>query len=49
MKFGWAYEIIYVYSISNVVFPSVKMMFINKLLNNISNVIYLTNCRFFSD
>jgi len=30
MKFGWAYEFIYVYLISNVVFPSVKMMFIDK-------------------
>jgi len=48
MKFVWAYEIIYVYLInSNVVFPSVKMMFItlytNKLLKDISNVTYLTN------
>jgi len=30
MKFGWAYGIIYVYLISNVVFSSVKMMFIYK-------------------
>jgi len=33
MKFGWTYEVIYVYLISNVVFPSVKMMFVYKKQN----------------
>jgi len=30
MKFDWDYEVIYAYLISNVVFPSVKMMFVYK-------------------
>jgi len=30
MKLGWAYKVIYVYLISNVVLPSVKMMFVYK-------------------
>ena len=30
MKFDWDYEVIYVYLISNVVLPSVKIMFVYK-------------------
>jgi len=30
MQFDWAFEVIYVYLMSNVVFPSVKIMFVYK-------------------
>jgi len=30
MQFDWAFDVIYVYLMSNVVFPSVKIMFVYK-------------------
>jgi len=38
MKFSWAYEVIYVYLISNVVFLSIEMMFVYKIIRTRSDL-----------